>query len=140
MQAAYLDTSCLVAIAFGEPGSDRMRDELVRMDRVLSSTLLESEFLAAAEREGLRAEAHSLLAPIDWVHPGRRLTPEIERVLEAGYIRGADLHHLATALFVFADPGEASLFTLDARQRAVAAGLGFSVCPSGVIPGRSVGG
>ena len=131
MQAAYLDTSCLVAIAFGKPGSDRMRDELVRMDRILSSTLLESEFLAAAEREGLRTEALRLLAPIDWIHPGRRLTPEIERVLETGYVRGADLHHLATALFVFADPGEASLFTLDARQREVAAGLGFRVVPPG---------
>ena len=130
MRVGYLDTSCLVAVAFGEPGAVRLRGALPGMERVLSSTLLESEFMAAAEREGLRAAAHPLLEAIHWVHPGRRLTAEIEQVLQAGYVRGADLHHLATALFVFTDPSEASFFTLDSRQQELAAGLGFQVLPS----------
>ncbi len=135
MRVGYLDTSCLVAVAFAEPGAARLKNALSGMERVLSSSLLESEFMAAAEREGLRAEALPLLAAIHWIHPGRRLTPEIERVLEAGYVRGADLHHLATALFVFGDPSQASFLTLDARQRELAAGLGFRLLPP--LPGSS---
>jgi hypothetical protein len=45
-------------------------------------------------------------------------------VLDAGYVRGADLWHLAVALFI--DPErEIDFLTLDERQRAVSRKLGF---------------
>lgn len=127
MRIGYLDTSVLVAIAFGEPGSGTFASGLASLEYVVSSTLLESEFIAAAEREGLREEARVLLQPLGWVHPDRRLTAEIDRVLSAGRVRGADLHHLATALYVFPDPEGVSFISLDRRQARIARKLGFDV-------------
>lgn len=42
-----------------------------------------------------------------------------------GYGRGAEIWHLATALYLAESPGELPFFTLDERQRRVAAELGF---------------
>lgn len=125
MKAAYVDTSALVAVAFGERESSRLTRTLRTFDRLYSATLLEAEFLAAAEREGLRREAAPLLRPIRWVYPDARLTAELEAVLDVGYLRGADLHHLATALRLFPEPGEAAFLTLDERQAELAGKLGF---------------
>jgi predicted nucleic acid-binding protein len=124
---AYLDTSLVVALAFGEPRAADLARRLGRVDRLCSSTLLEAELLAAAEREGLRSRAQSFVEPIHFVFPDRRLSAEIDAVLAHGYVRGADLHHLATALFVFDEPTGAFFLTLDARQEAVAGALGFSL-------------
>jgi hypothetical protein len=55
------------------------------------------------------------------------LTDEISRVLSAGYLRGADLWHVACALYLEPEPDELVFLTLDASQKAVAAKLGFSV-------------
>ena len=52
---------------------------------------------------------------------------EIKRVLEVGYVRGADAWHLACALYLFADPDDATFLTLDRRQRAATKKLGFAV-------------
>ena len=43
MRAAYVDSSCLVAIAFQEPGSDRLAQRLEQCDELYSSNLLEAE-------------------------------------------------------------------------------------------------
>ena len=45
--------------------------------------------------------------------------------MDAGYLRGADLWHVAAALFVAHEPGSIAFLTLDRRQRAVADTLGF---------------
>ena len=63
----------------------------------------------------------------DWIFPDRPLGPEMDTVLEVGYLKGADLWHVATALAAARDPREMSFITLDERQRAVAAELGFCV-------------
>lgn len=84
MSLAYVETSCLVTIAFGERGAKRLGRRLRDFDELLSSNLL-----------------------------------------EVGYLRGADLWHLACALYLVEDPPEISFVTLDDRQRTVAAGLGF---------------
>ena len=47
MKLAYVDTSCLVAIAFDEPGGRRLARGLERYDRLFASNLLEAEFLSA---------------------------------------------------------------------------------------------
>ncbi|RME21444.1 MAG: PIN domain-containing protein [Deltaproteobacteria bacterium] len=122
----YVDTSYLVALAFQERGWQSLRNRLRRMDQVFSSTLLEAEFLSVANREGVTDRALDFLAPISWVVPDRRLTKEILRVLEHGHARGADLHHLATALYLFPSPRGVKFLTLDKAQAALARALGFS--------------
>ena len=48
-------------------------------------------------------------------------------LLAVAYLRGADLWHIATALYVKDTVvGEMTFVTLDNRQRAVAANLGFA--------------
>ncbi len=127
MSVAYVDTSCLVAIAFGEPGARRLAHRLEGFERLLSSNLLEAELRATLKREAVEAAADDLLSWLSWIFPNRPLTPEFIRISATGYLRGADLWHLASALYVSPKPSELSFLTLDARQRAVASKLGFSV-------------
>ena len=60
-----------------------------------------------------------------WILPERPLTSELTTVLAAGYLRGADLWHVATALYVAQELGDIAFVTLDTRQRVVAEALGF---------------
>lgn len=64
---------------------------------------------------------------IAFVMPARSLLPEIARILDVGHLRGADLWHLACALFLSPDPTQLAFLTLDRRQAEVAATLGFRV-------------
>lgn len=124
MKVAYVDTSCLVAIAFGERGATAVERRLAGFDALVASNLLEAELRAAFKRE--KADGvDTLLELIEWISPERPLGNEIARVLSAGYVRGADCWHLATALYLSPEPGEISFVTLDERQREVAATLGF---------------
>ena len=68
-----------------------------------------------------------LLRRIEWIFPDRVLTHEIERVLAVGRLRGADLWHVATALYLEPNPSELTFLTADIRQREVAAAVGFRV-------------
>lgn len=67
----------------------------------------------------------SCLDSLTWVLPDRRLTAEIERVLSVRRLRGADLWHLATALYLAESPADVDFLTLDAEQREAARELGF---------------
>lgn len=124
MTAAYVDTSCLVAIAFGEPGGKALAHRLGRMDRLFASNLLEAELRAAFVRERVPAD-HPLLGNITWVLPDRPLGRELGVILGAGYLRGADLWHLACALYLAGNPRDLPFITLDERQEVVARKLGF---------------
>ncbi len=124
MTVAYADTSALVAVAFGEPQAPAMALRLNACTAILSSNLLEAELRPVYSPEGRRFEANRI-ARAEWILPNRPLSPEIAAVLEAGHVRGADLWRLATALFVAPEPGELSFMTLDKRQNATAAQLGF---------------
>lgn len=126
MSVAYVDTSALVAIAFDERGAAACARRLDSFSRLMSSNLLDAELRAVFAREGHVYEP-SLVDGIDWVLPDRLLTHEFETVLQAGYLRGADLWHLATALYTTPEPGEISFVTLDHRQQAVASAVGFEV-------------
>lgn len=66
-----------------------------------------------------------------WILPDRPLTIEMVRGLEAGYLRGADLWHIATALYVAPQATEISFITLDGQQGEVASALGFQVGTEG---------
>ena len=126
MSVACVDTSVLTAIAFDEPGAAALAGRLGEFTRLLSSNLLEAELRAAFARENLTFP-ETAIAGIDWILPDRPLAPELTTVLEAGYLRGADLWHVATALYVTPHPEYLSFATLDARQGAVAAVLGFRI-------------
>ena len=126
MSVAYLDTSCLIALAFDEPEARRIREATQEHDQILSSGLLEAELLSTLVLEGVSADPHFLSA-IGWVLPDRPLGPEIHRALAHGYAKGADLWHLATALYVAEDPTELTFLTLDQDQRQIALALGFLV-------------
>jgi predicted nucleic acid-binding protein len=124
MAVAYVDTSCLVAIAFGEPGGTAIGRRLAKFDDLISSNLLEAELRSVFRRENAELDG-DLLAAVSWVVPDRPLSPEIDRVLSAGHVRGADCWHLATALYVAEDPSTMTFLTLDDRQKTAAASLGF---------------
>lgn len=126
MTFAYVDSSCLVALAFGEPGARKVAARLRRFDRLFSSNLLEAELRSALVREGVDGHIEDLLSWLTWVYPDRPLTPEYARITAAGYLRGADLWHLANALFLAPDAADLSFLTLDGRQGDVARRLGFS--------------
>jgi len=96
-----------------------------RFDRLLSAPLLEAELLSALRREGRALDA-GWLDVLTWVLPDRPLGPEIGRVLDAGYVPGADCWHLATALYLAPDPRELAFLTLDIQQQKVARALGFA--------------
>lgn len=125
MKLAYVDTSCLVAIALGESGGAAMAKRLPRFNRLFSSNLLEAELRSTLAREAVGDDCASLLSWIGWVYPDRPLTPEFRRVLDAGRVRGADLWHLACALFLQERLGEMSFVTLVRTQRELAAKLGL---------------
>jgi predicted nucleic acid-binding protein len=124
VKVGYLDTSCLVAIAFDEPGSRRLARRLLGYDELVSSNLLEAEFRAALHREGV-GDGTGLLSGLAWILPDRPLSLDIQRALAVQYLRGADLWHLATALFLAETPSDVDFLTLDSDQAAAAAALGF---------------
>ncbi|MGH7584314.1 MAG: PIN domain-containing protein [Gemmatimonadales bacterium] len=126
MSKAYVDTSCLVATLLAQPEGAAMARRLRRCDELLASNLLEAELRSALRREAADNEP-LILGALTWVHPQRSLGPEIKRVLAAGYLRGADCWHLATALYLADEPRKLTFLTLDARQRDVAHTLGFDV-------------
>jgi uncharacterized protein with PIN domain len=125
LKVAYVDTSCLVAVAFGERGSTALARRLGAFDELVSSNLLEAELRAAFAREA-RTPDQALLDRFSWIVPDRPLHAEIAAVLAAGYVRGADCWHLATALYLAEDAAAITFLTLDERQLAVAHALGFA--------------
>ena len=128
MTIAYVDTSALVAIAFGEPDSAALGRRPGTFSVLLSSNLLEAELRAAYSREKRRF-SQSGVSGIEWILPDRPLAPEFATVLETGYLRGADLWHVATALHAARQPSEIWFVTLDMQQRTIAVALGFQVGP-----------
>ena len=127
MSVAYVDTSAVVALAFGESGAHSLAESLAAHSRLVSANLLEAELRAVCKREG-QPVPHRLLDRIGWIHTHRPLSQEIRAALAVGYLRGADLWHVATALFAAPEPSAIAFVTLDRKQAGVAAGLGFRGC------------
>lgn len=124
---AYVDSSVLLSIAFDEPTAPEMAQRLADFPQLVSSNLLEAEVRSGLAREGGALEPPPLLSRIEWVLPTRPLGPEISDALRAGYLRGADLWHIATALYAARSVPGLAFVTLDRRQGGVAAALGFAV-------------
>ena len=127
MSLAYLDTSFLLSILFNEPGARKLSGVLGQFERVFSADLLVAETLAAAPRENVGLDrVEPVLKTISLLLPDRTLLPEVREVLAHGYLRGADLWHLASAMFL-AGPDRAAIAFLsrDSAQRAMAGHVGF---------------
>ena len=124
MNIAYVDASVVAAIALREPNATQCATTLASFDQLISSNLLEAELLATLFRESAPFAVH-LTQSIGWIYPTRQLSGEFETVLAAGYLRGADLMHVATALYTAPAPAELSFATLDRRQGEVAGKVGF---------------
>ena len=124
-RSAYVDTSAVLAIALGEPSEEDMARRLASFPLIVSSNLLEAEMRSAIAREGSEFDAE-LLERVRWVMPTRPLSPEIAAALRVGYLRGADLWHIASALYAARTMPELVFITLDRRQENIAAGLGFA--------------
>jgi predicted nucleic acid-binding protein len=127
VKLAYVDTSCLVAIAFDEPRAEHLAERLERYDRRFASNLLEAELRSAFLRERVGASTESLLSWMTWVYPSRPLSPEYERIVRAGHLKGADMWHIAHALYLAPDGVGLDFATLDERQRQVASGVGLGI-------------
>ena len=124
MSAAYVDTSAIVSVAFVEPGAEEIVRRLRGFRDLISSNLLEAELRSVCAREG-KPFPDDLVSRFIWVHPDRPLSREMRAALRAGYLRGADLWHVACALRVARRPSAVSFITLDERQAEVAAALNF---------------
>lgn len=124
MNVAYVDASALVAIAFGEDGAGDLARRLDDYSRLVSSNLAEAELRAACAREG-RSVPEDLLSRIGWILTERPLSAEMQLALDRGYLRGAALWHIATALYAAPEPGAVSFITLDESQARVARALHF---------------
>ena len=114
----------MLAIILREPGWEELPARLGGFSRLRSSNLLESEVRSAYAREKKSFDEDDL-SRIELIFPDRSLRPEIEKALSAGYLRGADLHHVATALYMAREPESVAFVTLDKQQGKVAAALGF---------------
>jgi hypothetical protein len=125
-QLAYVDSSCMVSIALGEPAHRELSSRLSRLEGLFSSNLLEAEVRAAVAREGERAGGvRDILVWMNWVYPYRPLTPELRRVLDVGVLKGPDLWHVACALFMRPKYPGLRFITVDGRQGEIARSLGF---------------
>ena len=126
LPTAYVDTSALLTVVFEEPAAVAIVQRLAQFPRLVASNLLEAEMRAGFGRLGLEFD-DGLLSDIEWIFPDRPLTTELKGALTVAYLRGADLWHIATALYVKDTVvGEMTFITLDNRQRTAAASLGFS--------------
>lgn len=99
--------------------------QLSRFDSLFSSNLLEAELRSALAREGEIGKIKNLLAWMSWVYPSRRLTQELDSILEIGKLKGSDLWHLACAIFLRRKMGPVLFLTLDRGQGEIARSLGF---------------
>ena len=88
--------------------------------------LLEAEFCSALAGEGF-AHARKWLEGISWVYPDRPSTKEFNKILDAGHLKGADLWHVATALYVSPNPRDLAIITLDIDMKSLTSSLGFIV-------------
>ncbi len=119
-----MDSSVLLAIAFEEPGWQAIAARVESFDVLYGCDLLEAEIRSAHRREGIPFES-AAISEVELVLLPRSLRSEFKRVLEVGFVRGADCVHLATALSLSPNPRELTFLTLDNRQRDVATALGF---------------
>lgn len=127
MKVAYVDSSILVGILFGEKDSLKWQRLLNLQDEVVSSFLTEAELFSAATREKVDLKSvEELLQFVSFIQPDRFLREEYHRIFSYGYVKGADACHLASALYLDPEAKVLKFLTADSKQKQIAAQLGFS--------------
>lgn len=130
MKAAYLDSSFAVAMIFGELPHQNLSRKYSELEEVLSCHLLEAEVYSTLAREKVDLNLGTrFLFGISLFQPDDSLAVEYKKILKAGFLRGADLFHLACALHLDPLANELMFFSLNQKQSACAAKLGFRVLP-----------
>jgi len=113
---------------FGEPDHDHLALQLAAFSHPFSANLLEAEVRAALTREKVQdPESIELIERINWVFPDRPLSQEFGDVLSVGYLKGADLWHLACALYLRGAHSDLEFLSQDRRQLKVAGRLGLKI-------------
>ena len=126
MKVGYVDSSIYLGILLEEPRHTGSVLRVGEFPHLFSANLLEAEVRAALTRESVAEPSwFELLDRINWIHPDRPLSREFEAVLSEGYLRGADLWHLACALYLRSFDYDVELLTLDRRQQDVGKQLGL---------------
>lgn len=129
MNVVYVDTSVLVSLFFDDShNNDRFSQLLKEADEVVSSVLIEAEFLSVICREKINPAAGvDYLKQISLVIPDRSISKELGVVFSKAYVRGADAFHLACALYLDPKTSELTFLTADKQQQKAAEALGFSI-------------
>ena len=126
MSWAYVDSSVVIATLCGEIAPKVATNIWNSADNFVSSFLLEVEVLSVAKREGLDfQQVQRELLNVGLVRTGS-LQSECRQILGIGYLRGADLFHLASAIWIQGKYSDLSFLTLDKKQRDLARMLGFN--------------
>lgn len=112
---------------FSETGSSRIEKTLHKYSRCLSHHLIEAELRSVGVREEIsESEVVAYIAPLDLLYPTTEIRNSIRAVLQEGYLRGADLLHVAAAHSLSNTVGVTIAFlTLDKQQGAIASKLGL---------------
>ncbi|MEI6805931.1 MAG: type II toxin-antitoxin system VapC family toxin [Myxococcaceae bacterium] len=129
MNVVYVDTSVLVSLFFEDSDSNNRFSRLLKeADEVVSSVLIEAEFLSVILREKINLSAGvDYLKQISLVIPDRSISKELGVIFSKAYVRGADAFHLACALYLDPKASELQFLTADIQQQKAAQALGFSL-------------
>lgn len=126
MSELYVDSSVVVAMLLEEPQAENLSKLLTKSQVAYSSYLLEAELFASAAREKIDGErAVEFAGLVSLVIPQRSLREEYRRIFRAGFCRGANAFHLATALYLNPEADRLTFVTADNAQSRLAKRLGF---------------
>lgn len=125
MKWAYVDSSVVLATIFEDQPAKKLAKLWGSAERFISSYLLEVEVFSAMRREQVDVSlADEPLRRLGFVQT-RSLAQECKEILRMGYLRGADLFHLATAVWVRDKFTDLKFFSFDRQQMEIADKLGF---------------
>ena|SRR3989338_8083734 len=129
MNVIYIDTSVLVSLFLEDSAENAHFSRLLKeADEVVSSVLIEAEFLSVLHREKVGiATGIDYLKQISLVIPDRSIAKELGTVFSKAYVRGADAFHLACALYLDPKASEIKFLTADKQQQKAAQSLGFLI-------------
>ncbi len=126
MKYYYLDTSVVITIVLDQPRAAEFL-KIIESAKLYSHELLISECFAVAKREEIAfSDMAKAIQEINIVTEIPQLESILEEVLQRGYCRGADLHHLACAKFLAPDHSIGFL-SADDHQAELAKTMGFAV-------------